>query len=236
MAHLSRVARRLLGDNVDGAADGRCAVEGRTAPAHHFHALNHVGRNLLQSVDALQGRKHGARIDEHLRIVPVESVDAHLRETAVLAVVFRAHSGLEVEPLGQAGGMGRFKEFCIQNIHHCRRLPAQRLVAVGRDYHLVERHLVFIHFKVHFRRLALHDGHLPALRPITCGPHLNGEPPLGQVFQQIVACGIGGRLDECAHDKHADARQVLLRFPVHDMSHDIGIGLVPARIFGPTYR
>ena len=92
MRQLRRIARRFLGDDVDRAADGRRAVQRRTAAAQHLDPLDHVGRNLLQSVDARQGRKDRMRIDENLRIMAVESVDAHLREAAVLAVVLDPHA------------------------------------------------------------------------------------------------------------------------------------------------
>ena len=126
MRQLRRIARRLLGDDVDRAADGRRPEQRRTAAAQHLDPLDHVGRNLLQSVDARQGREDRVRIDQNLRIMAVEAVDAHLREAAVLAVVLDPHAGLERQPLRQARGVGLLEQPGVQHAHQRRRLPAQR--------------------------------------------------------------------------------------------------------------
>ena len=47
VSHLGRVVQGILGDDIDGAAYGRSAVEGRTTASYHLHTLYHVGRNLL---------------------------------------------------------------------------------------------------------------------------------------------------------------------------------------------
>lgn len=60
------VAVGVLGDDVDRTADGRGAEECRAASAHHLDAVDHAGRNLLQSINARECREDGMRIDEDL--------------------------------------------------------------------------------------------------------------------------------------------------------------------------
>ena len=78
---LGRVVQGVLGDDVDGTAYGRCAIEGRTTASYHLHALYHVGRNLLQTVHSGQGREDGARVDAFPRLVAVRvlAVSASVR-------------------------------------------------------------------------------------------------------------------------------------------------------------
>ena len=86
------VFRGLLGDDVDDTRHRRCAEEGTAAAAHHLDAVNHLRRNLLKTVNAVQRGEYRLRVNEDLRIVTVQPVDAHLRETAVLAVVLHTES------------------------------------------------------------------------------------------------------------------------------------------------
>ena len=56
-----------------------------------------------------------------------ETVDADLREAAVLAVVLDAHPGLERKALGQARGVGPFEQAGVQHAHQRRSFAPQRL-------------------------------------------------------------------------------------------------------------
>ena len=98
-----RIADRFLGDDVDGSTDGRRTEEGRATAADHLHAVYHICRNLLQTIHAVQRGEYRARIHQYLRVVAVETIDAHLCEAAVLTVVLRAYAGLEFESLGKTG-------------------------------------------------------------------------------------------------------------------------------------
>ena len=66
----------------------------------------------------------------------VESVDAHLREAAVLAVVFHTQSRHEIERLCQTDGIGGGHGARRDNVDQRRRLPAECLLAVrgNRDF------------------------------------------------------------------------------------------------------
>ena len=150
MRQLGRAARRLLRDDVDRPADGRRAVERRAAAAQHLDPFDHVRGYLFQSVDARQGREDRMRIDEDLRIVSVESVDAHLGESAVLAVVLDTHAGLKRKPLGQAGGIGAFEKHAPEDTHQRRGLAPQRGRTARRDHHFVHRDAARSHLEIEF--------------------------------------------------------------------------------------
>ena len=54
------VACRFAGDDVDRARDGRRSEQRRSAATHHLDTLDHVGRDLLQPVDARQRAEDGS--------------------------------------------------------------------------------------------------------------------------------------------------------------------------------
>mgnify|MGYP000990701146 CR=1 FL=1 len=111
MRQLGRTARRLTGDDVDRAADGRRAVERRPAAAQHLDPLDHGDGQLFKAVDRCQRTEDRAAVEQYLRILPFESVYAQLGRTAVAAVGFDAQSRLEIHRLGQIARGGRFEEF-----------------------------------------------------------------------------------------------------------------------------
>ena len=64
-----------------------------------------IGGNLFETVDAVEGREERPRVEQDLRIVAVQTVDAYLREAAVLTSVLDAHAWLETQTVGQRGGV-----------------------------------------------------------------------------------------------------------------------------------
>ena len=154
VADFGAVTVGILGDDVDRATDGRGAEERRTASAHHLDAVDHAGRNLLQSINARKGRKDGMRIDENLRIVSVESVDAHLHKTAVLTVVLNAYAGLETKPLSQTSRVGVVENLAVEDVHQGRGLATRGFAAAGRDDYVVHGNSVFRDFEVEFEGLS----------------------------------------------------------------------------------
>ena len=152
MRHRRRGSRGIFRDHIDHPGNGRRTEERRTAAAHHLNALDHVGRNLFQTVDTRQTTEHGARVDKHLRVGAVEPVDAHLRETAVLAIVFHAHAGLELQRLREERTLRVVKDFGIEHIHECRCQAAFRHIACGRHHHIAERHTLRNELKVSNQR------------------------------------------------------------------------------------
>ena len=231
MRQLGRTARRLTGDDVDRAADGRRAVERRPAAAQHLDPLDHIGRNLLQPVDTRQGGENRMRVDQNLRIVAVETVDADLREAAVLAVVLDAHPGLERKALGQARGVGPFEQAGVQHAHQRRSFAPQRLRTAGRDDHFVHRNAALRHLEVEFPGLAPFesDGH-PA-GGIAQRTDFERQFADREVFQEIVARGVGRRTESRADDGHRGVGDVFMGIPVHDVAEKIRVRAF-ARRFG----
>ena len=72
----------------------------------------------------------------------VQAIDAHLRETAILTVVLSAHARLEVESLRQAGGLSDIEDLAAYHTDQVGGQSAGRLIAVGRDHHLVDGDIV----------------------------------------------------------------------------------------------
>ena len=72
----------------------------------------------------------------------VETVDAHLRETTVLAIVLYTHTGLEAQTVGQRTGAHLFEQLGRGDTHK-RRTVAAFLFALARsDHHLIEHESV----------------------------------------------------------------------------------------------
>ena len=66
---------------------------------HHFYAFNHAGGNLFQAIHSGKGTEYGTGIYQNLRIRSVQSIDADLLETTILAVCLYTYTGLKVQPL-----------------------------------------------------------------------------------------------------------------------------------------
>ena len=148
MGNLGRIAHRVLGYDVDRAPDSRGTEQRRASAAHHLDALNHVGGNLLQTVDAGKRREHRARVHQNLGIMAVKAVYAHLGKTAVLAIVLDAHSGLEIEAVGQRTRPDTVEQFGGNDIDKRSALPAAGL-ALGRgNDNLVEHEGVGDYFEI----------------------------------------------------------------------------------------
>ena len=223
---LGRVAHRFLGNDVDGAGNGRRAKQSRAAAAHHLHTFNHVGRNLLQTVYPRQRAEDGTRVDENLRIRPVQSVDAHLLISAVLAVVLHTHTRLEVQPLRQTGRVGILERLDRYHVYQRRRHAAGRLVTVGRNHHPLECHVVLANLEIQFQRLALGELHGAALCLIAYRTDFNSKSPFGQVFQEVMPCFVGSRPDGCPLQHNRYISQVFLGIFIGYVANDIGIGIV----------
>ena len=223
VAEGSRIADRLLGYDVDGSADGRCSEEGRASTTHHLHAVYHVGRNLLQAINAVQGRKHRARIDQYLRVVAIETVYAHLREATVLTVVLRAHARLEVEPLRQTCALCDVKQLSADHVDQVWRQPAFRLVSVGRNNHLVEVHVAWRETEVELLACVMLNVYGLALRGIAQIFCLNDKRSFRQVFQKIVACLVGCCGYGCSFQLHKDVRKMLARLGIFHMAINVGV-------------
>ena len=98
-----QVALRLLGDDVHHARNGVRTKQSRATTSNDLDALDHTCGQLLQTVNACQRREYRAAIQQDLSVLTLQTVDSQLRKTAVRTAVFDAHTGLEVESLGDVG-------------------------------------------------------------------------------------------------------------------------------------
>ena len=227
MADLGPVAQRLLGDDVDRAADGRRAEERRSAAADHLHALDHVGGNLFETVDAVEGREERPRVEQDLRIVAVQTVDAYLREAAVLTSVLDAHARLETQTVGQRGGVCPFEQLAVENVDQRRRLLADDRVAVDLDHHFADVDGLLFQFEIQFR------GGVGAERDAPFGGfvadrlrHDGERSSYRQVAQQVVARDVGRGADRRSLDGDGDEGEVFAAAAVDDVADQDGFGLL----------
>ena len=107
-------------------------------PSHHLNPLNHVGRNLLQSIDTSQGTEDRTVVEQNLRVGSLQTIDTHLLETTVLAVILHTYPRLEVQTIGQGGGIVGLKHSRIQHIHQRRSQSAGCLIPVGRHHDTIQ--------------------------------------------------------------------------------------------------
>ena len=133
-----RVALRVLRDDIDGAADSIGAEECRAAAANHLYPIYHRRRNLFEAIDTSKRTDNGAAVDENLRVGTLKTIDADLRETAVLAVVLDTKSGLERERLCKVGSVELVEKRRVEHIHHHWGVFPLHDTLVGRDDNLVE--------------------------------------------------------------------------------------------------
>ena len=161
----------------------------------------------------------------------VETVDADLREAAVLAVVLDAHAGLEREALGQARGVGPLEQAGVQYAHQRRSFAPQRLRTAGRDDHFVHRNAALRHLEVEFPGLAPfeRDGHPTG--GIAQRADFERQLALGKVFQEIVPRGVGRRAESRTDDSHRGVGNVFTGFTVHDVAEKVRVRAF-ARRFG----
>ena len=164
--YLEGVVDGVFGDDIDGSAHGIGAEQRRTAAAHYLYPFNHIHRYLLQAVHSAQRADDGTAVNQDLRVRAFQTVDTHLGETAVLAVVFHTQARLVVERLGEVGGVHHFEELGAHHVHHHRsRLPAY-LIAIGGNHNFIGHEAFFLQLEMYHRRKVLVDFNLFFLRLI----------------------------------------------------------------------
>ena len=103
------IADGLFRYDIDCSGDSRRTEQSRTSSPYHFDPLDHIGRDLFQSVHTSQCGKDRTRIDQYLCIFPLHTIDADLRVAAVLAIVLDPDARLENQSLRQCRGVGLFE-------------------------------------------------------------------------------------------------------------------------------
>ena len=116
----------------------------------------------------------------------VESIDAHLCESAILAVVLHTHTGLIAQSLSKTRGTYHVKHLIAQHTHKRAAVAAFHFALVAGDHHLLKHHHVFYHLKVYIHR-TFHVNGL-ALRHKTYSAHLYGVASVFHIFELEVPC------------------------------------------------
>ena len=232
VGYLRGIPRWLLRNDIYGTRDGGCAKQGRATATHDLDALNHVRRNLLQSIDAGQRAEYRTAINQYLGVRTLQPVDAHLLEATVLAVILDTHAGLEVQAVGQRGSMGRLENFRVEHVHQRGGKAARRLVPVRRNHDTVERDGIFFDAEVYLQGSSLLQIHFSLLGLVSDGLHDEGKGSLGQVLQEIMACCVGDGSNGCPLKINIDIGQVFPTLLVEDMTDYVGIRRIQVRLVG----
>ncbi|MBR8721618.1 hypothetical protein IX307_002869 [Bacteroides pyogenes] len=225
LVHGERVLCRFFGDDIQHPRNGRRTEQRRTASAHHLHAVDHIGRNLFQSVHAGKGAHDGARVDKNLCIASVHTVDAHLVEAAVLAVVLHAHARLEDDSLRKIVGIGAGEHLRIDYVHQCRSQTAGGLVAVGGNNYRIERGHILFKIEIQLDRNPFFKNDFLLFCLIPDSFHHNRFLAQRQIHQAEMSRIVGNGTDGCPFQENTHSGDMIARRNLNDMSDDIGIGL-----------
>ena len=226
MGNLGRVAHRFLRDDIDRTGDSGRAEQGRASSAHHLYPLDHICRDLLQAIYAGQGAEDRPAIHQDLGIRAFQTIDTHLLETAILAVVLHTHAGLEVQTVGQGSGVRSLEHLGVEYIYQRRSQTAGRLVTVCRYDDTVQGDSVFLGIEIDLQRLPFLKGHRLLLGFISDRFHDQGIFSLGKIFHIIMTGSVGGRTDRRTVEVDIDKREMLSCFLIEDMAYDISVGRI----------
>ena len=220
-----RVVERLLGDDVDHAADGVGAEQSRPAAADHLDPFDHGHGQLFQPVHRSQRTENRPAIEQHLRILPLQYVDTQLRSTALAAVVLKAQYRLKIHRFSQVARRGRFEQFRRgDGDDRWRELPVG-LRTAGRTVAGLHCERLLVQGKIHLGSPVGDDLHRRFGRPVAHRRRDERKTSQRQVFQEIVSGGVGRTPDGRA--LHGDSRigKVLAALRIDDMPRNIRIAL-----------
>ena len=146
--HREGVAHRVLCYYVHRTANGIGAEERRTATTHNLHALNHVHRDLFQTIYTAQCTHHRTAVYEHLRVRAFKTIDAHLREATVLAVILDTQARYIVEALGKVKGVDGLEKFHRSHRYHHWGILTAYHITVGRHNKVLHHHILGLQLEV----------------------------------------------------------------------------------------
>ena len=78
-------------NKVNGSRHGIATVEGTSPTSLHLYPLYHVGRDELQPIDAHEPAENRMPINKSLGVLALHAIEAHLVETAILAVILHTN-------------------------------------------------------------------------------------------------------------------------------------------------
>ncbi len=166
----------------------------------------------------------------------VESVDSHLGEATVLAVVLHPHTWLEAQAVGKRAGVDQAEHAVVDNAHQHGAVAALEFAFAAGDHYLVEHEGVGFDFEVDFQSVPCRQGHIPGLGNESYRRCLHGVFAGAKVAECVVSAGIG--YGECARALEHDVvvREVLAGGGVNRMAYDIGITGVVGQADSPQQR
>ena len=230
VSDLGRVAQRLFRNDIDRARNCRRTEKSGTAATHDLDTLDHISRNLFETIHTRQRTEYGTAIHQYLRVRTFQPIDTHLLETAVLTIVFHPYARLEVQSVGKRSGMRRLEHFRIQYVYKRRSHTAGRLVPVSRNHDSIQRQSFFFRLEIDFQRFSLFQCHGCFDRFITHRLHHDRERSFRQVLQIIMPCGVGRSPNRRPFQKDRNKRQMLSGFPIHHMADNIRVRWIQGRI------
>ena len=209
--HLEGVVNGVFGDDIDSSAHSIGAEQRRTAAAYHLYPLDHVHRYLLQPIYPAQRTDDGTAVYQDLRVRAFQTVDTHLGETAVLAVVLHPQARLVVECLGKVGGVHHLKELGAHHVHHHGSSLATHLVAVGGHHDLIGHEAFLFHLEMHHRRKVLVYFNRLFLCLIAYGGYAQRIFARRQVLELELTFFIGHCSLSAAYNQNGGIRYILFR-------------------------
>ena len=132
MRQFPGISQGLLRDDINCPGDSGRAEQCRSPSSHHLYPLDHIRRDLLQAIYASQGAEDRPAIHQDLGIRAFQTIDTHLLETAILAVILHTHAGLEIQAVGQGSRVCGLEHLGVEHVYQGRSQTAGRLVTVCR--------------------------------------------------------------------------------------------------------
>ena len=218
------IALWLLGDDVDDPSDGRRTEEGRASTTYDFDTLDHIGWDLLQSIDTSQCAHDWTAVDEDLRVATIETIDTNLVEATVLTVIFDTYTWLEDQPLSEVGRVGILEELRVEYGDECRCQTAEGSLTIGGDNDLIDIDVVGFNLEVYFDDLVRSNFDDALLAQVSKATHDERHALLLEVFEEVMTCSIGSCAEGRPLNRDGDPSEVFPRLRVGDVANDIGIG------------
>ena len=148
--------------------------------------------------------------------MPIESVDAYLGESAVLAVVLYAHARLIAKTVGKAGSTNHVEHLVAEHANQSAAVAPFHFALVAGDNNLFEHHNVFRQLEIHVHS-ALYVDRL-ALRNKTNAANLDSVASGFNVFETemprfIGICAVCGSGEYNCEIRNVRAIRLINRVP-----------------------
>ena len=209
MIDIEEIARRLFGDDIYYARDGIGSIECATATTNDLNAVNHARRQLFQTIDGSQRREDWARVHEDLGVLPLQTVDANLWNTAVGAGLLYAQTCLEIEHICHGVGGGGFDDKRRYDIDDSRHFFLFGFVLVGSNNHIVNHKRCFCDFHIHLDEGVAVQLNGAFFRFVSNHGEDDSEFAFGEVLEVEVSRFIGKATEGSAFDLYINKRKML---------------------------